>query len=187
MDKPTKNKKLQTANDEGLRPFRERNVSPSSSGSFSGKSLSFTWRVDPLFPMTHLPCLTSSWVTCTVSEIGGKYERGTNCHSGYGRRDRASICQIGIVHVRNGEIEDQWQTLINPEDWFDPWHVSIHGIDENDVRNSPTLPEGRDELRRGLRGSVLVSHTSFDRVALERAMTRHDAVRPRTASGYLAR
>ena len=36
--------------------------------------------------------------------------------------DRASICQIGIVHVRDGEIEDQWQTLINPEDWFDPWH-----------------------------------------------------------------
>ena len=88
--------------------------------------------------------------------------------------DRASICQIGIVHVRNGEIEDQWQTLINPEDWFDPWHVSIHGIDENDVRNSPTLPEVRDELRRGLRGSVLVSHTSFDRVAFERAMTRYD-------------
>ena len=88
--------------------------------------------------------------------------------------DRASICQIGIVHVRDGEIEDQWQTLINPEDWFDPWNVSIHGIDEKDVRNSPTLPEVRDELRRGLRGSVLVSHTSFDRVAFERAMTRYD-------------
>ena len=88
--------------------------------------------------------------------------------------DRASICQIGIVHVLDGEIEDQWQTLINPEDWFDPWNISIHGIDENDVRNSPTLPEVRDELRRGLRGSVLVSHTSFDRVAFERAMTRYD-------------
>ena len=34
--------------------------------------------------------------------------------------DRASICQIGIVHVRDGEIEDRWQTLVNPEDWFDP-------------------------------------------------------------------
>ena len=30
--------------------------------------------------------------------------------------DRASICQIGIVHVREGKIEDQWKTLINPED-----------------------------------------------------------------------
>ena len=88
--------------------------------------------------------------------------------------DRASICQIGIVRVRDGKIQDQWQTLVNPEDWFDPWNVSIHGIDEDDVRNSPALPEVRGELRSRLRGSVLVSHTSFDRVAFERAMTRYN-------------
>ena len=88
--------------------------------------------------------------------------------------DRASICQIGIVHVRDGVIVDRWQSLVNPEDWFDPWNVSIHGIDERDVRNSPTIPEVREELRRRLRGSVLVSHTSFDRVAFERSMTRYD-------------
>lgn len=88
--------------------------------------------------------------------------------------DRASICQIGIVHVRNGVIVDRWDTLVNPEDWFDPCNVSIHGIDERAVRKAPTLPDVRDELRRRLRGSVLVSHTSFDRVAFERAMTRYD-------------
>ena len=88
--------------------------------------------------------------------------------------DRASICQIGIVHVRDGEIQDQWQTLVNPENWFDPWNVSIHGIEESDVGDSPTLPEIRDVLRARLRGSILVSHTSFDRVAFERAMARYD-------------
>ena len=88
--------------------------------------------------------------------------------------NRASICSIGIVHVRDGEIQDQWQTLINPEDWFDPWNVKIHGINKGDVENSPTLPEVRGELRSRLRGSVLVSHTSFDRVAFERAMTRYN-------------
>ena len=74
--------------------------------------------------------------------------------------DRASICQIGIVHVREGKIEDQWQTLINPEAGFDTWNVSIHGIDESDVINSPTLPKVRAELHARLRSSVLVSHTS---------------------------
>ena len=88
--------------------------------------------------------------------------------------DRASICQIGIVHVQNGSVVDSWQTLVDPEDWFDPCNVSIHGIEESDVRGSPTLPEVRGELRRRLRGSVLVSHTSFDRIAFERAMTRYD-------------
>ena len=87
--------------------------------------------------------------------------------------DRATICQIGIAHVRDGEIVDRWQTLVDPEDWFDPWNVEIHGIGAADVRGSPTLRELRDELRRRLRGSVLVSHTSFDRVAFERAMTRY--------------
>ena len=88
--------------------------------------------------------------------------------------DRASICQIGIVHVRDGEIKDSVATLVNPEDWFDPWNISIHGIRENDVENSPTFPEVFIELRPRLRGSVLVSHTSFDRVALERALTRYN-------------
>ncbi len=88
--------------------------------------------------------------------------------------DRASICQIGIVHVKDGQINDHWKTLINPEDRFDPWNTSIHRITEADVRNSPALPDVRDELRTRLRGSVLVSHTSFDRVAFERAMKRYD-------------
>ena len=87
--------------------------------------------------------------------------------------DRESICQIGIVHVQNGVIVDRWQTLVDPECDFDPWNVGIHGIGENDVAGSPTLPQVRDELRRRLRGSVLVSHTSFDRVAFERAMYRY--------------
>ena len=30
--------------------------------------------------------------------------------------DRASICQIGIVHVRDGSVVGQWETLVNPED-----------------------------------------------------------------------
>ena len=88
--------------------------------------------------------------------------------------DRASICQIGIVRVQNGEIAEHWQTLVNPEEWFDPWNSSIHGIDEEDVTGSPTIPEIYDDLRARLRGSVLISHTGFDRVAFARAATKYE-------------
>ena len=88
--------------------------------------------------------------------------------------DLVSICQIGIAHIQNGEIIDQWATLVDPEDWFDPWNVSIHGIDETDVSESPTLPEVCEELYSRLHGSVLVSHTAFDRVSLNRAMARYN-------------
>ncbi len=88
--------------------------------------------------------------------------------------DRASICQIGIAHVRDGVVVDRWQSLVNPEAWFDRWNVSIHGIGKEDVRKSPTLPEVIEELHRRLRDSVLISHSSFDRVAFERATSRYD-------------
>ncbi len=88
--------------------------------------------------------------------------------------DRSSICQIGITHVKQGLIEDQWKTLVNPQDWFDPWNISIHGIDEDMVVKAPTFPEIRDKLDALLHESVVVCHTSFDRTAIERAMTKYN-------------
>ena len=87
--------------------------------------------------------------------------------------DRASICQIGIVRVEAGVVTDTWSTLLNPLDWFDPWNISIHGLDDAAVKESPTFPDVFADLLARLDGAVLVSHTSFDRVALERAMTQH--------------
>ena len=83
--------------------------------------------------------------------------------------DRRTICEIGIVHVEDGQVRDEWRTLIDPEDQFDPWNVEIHCIDEEVVKGSSTLPEMWDDLSSRLRGSVLVSHSSFDRTAFEKA------------------
>ena len=47
---------------------------------------------------------------------------------------RWSICQIGICSVINGEIGDQWETLVNPETDFIPFNVRIHGIQKADVK-----------------------------------------------------
>ena len=88
--------------------------------------------------------------------------------------DQSSICQIGIVRVRESVIKDQWSSFVNPQEWFEPFHVSIHGIDESAVAHSPTFPEVCEELRARLDGSVLVCHTPFDRIALNRAMMKHN-------------
>ena len=86
-------------------------------------------------------------------------------------KDRSSICSIGIVQVRDGRITNEWQTLVNPEAWFDPHFTNeIHGIREGDVKHSPTLSMVYDKLCSLLCGSILVSHGSFDRIAFERAM-----------------
>lgn len=88
--------------------------------------------------------------------------------------DRESICQVGLVTVKNGSIVDTWNTLVNPEDWFDGWNVKLHGISEEMVSDAPTFPQIRDELYRRMADLIVVSHTSFDRVAIEWAAEKYD-------------
>ncbi len=85
----------------------------------------------------------------------------------------ASICQIGIVYVRNGVIRDCMSIVVNPEERFNLFNVKLHGIDEEAVKDSPEFPRIYGELYRRLAGVPLVSHTGFDRLALEGAAEKH--------------
>ena len=87
--------------------------------------------------------------------------------------DRSSICQIGIVDVVRDRIESQWSVLVNPEAWFDGINIAIHGINQEAIKDSPTLPQIETELRDRLNDSVVVSHSVFDRTALTRAFERY--------------
>ena len=86
---------------------------------------------------------------------------------------RSSICQIGIVHVHDGEVQDEVSILVNPEEVFHPINVEIHGIDEEAVKGSETLPRMYDELSSRLDKTVLVSHSGFDRDALDKAANKY--------------
>lgn len=92
--------------------------------------------------------------------------------------DMASICQIGMAKYSNGSLLKEWETLVDPRDYFDELNVSIHGIDEDAVANSPTFREVADYLWRHLEGSVVVCHTHFDRVAIGQAADRHGIAVP---------
>ena len=88
--------------------------------------------------------------------------------------DPSSICQIGIVQVREGQIRKEWQTLINPECAFDPFNVDIHGIDEDKVLESPTFVEAYNDLCAHLDVNLpAVSHMLFDRRAIQGAIEMH--------------
>jgi DNA polymerase III subunit epsilon len=88
----------------------------------------------------------------------------------------SSICQVGIASFRNGEIEDAWVSLVNPEDYFSPLNVSIHGIDEEQVAAAPTWAQVFPQVGSRLLDQIVVSHTPFDRLALTRACERYDLV-----------
>ena len=89
--------------------------------------------------------------------------------------DLASICQVGVVSFREGKLRDSWESLVNPQDYFDDMNVSVHGITERDVRHAPTWQTVQDMLSPWLEGQIVVSHTAFDRAALFRASEKHKA------------
>ena len=43
--------------------------------------------------------------------------------------ERTSICSVGVVIVRNGEIADRFYSLVHPEpDYYLYWNTRIHGL-----------------------------------------------------------
>ena len=94
--------------------------------------------------------------------------------------DMASICQIGIAIFSDNQLVNEWVSLVNPEDYFDPIYVDyIHGIKELDVKNAPTLPEISDNLINFFKNTVVVSHTHFDRVSINQAFRKNDIEIPK--------
>lgn len=92
--------------------------------------------------------------------------------------DMASICQIGLARYEDGVLKDEWKTYVDPEDYFDPINISIHGIDESTVRGSPNFQSLSNLLSSYLTDSVVVCHTHFDRVAIHQATRRHGIMTP---------
>jgi DNA polymerase III subunit epsilon len=42
--------------------------------------------------------------------------------------DCSSICQIGIVNFHEGRVVDEWSTKVNPQEYLDPFHFTIHSL-----------------------------------------------------------
>jgi DNA polymerase-3 subunit epsilon len=86
----------------------------------------------------------------------------------------ASICQIGVVAFSNGVVVDKWQSLVNPEDYFDGVNVYVHGITEEKVKNAPNFRQVHSDLKKLIENRITVIHTSFDRIAITRAIEKYN-------------
>ncbi len=84
--------------------------------------------------------------------------------------DMASICQVGLAKYVDGQLVEEWSSLVDPKDYFDPINVGVHGITKEQTLGSPTFRKIASELGDFLNGAVCVSHTHFDRVSISRAL-----------------
>lgn len=92
--------------------------------------------------------------------------------------DFASICQIGLARFERGKLVKSWQTLVDPQDFFDGMNVSIHGIDSCDVKGAPIFKDVAETLCEWLGEGIVVCHTFFDRSSLNKAAVKHGVSLP---------
>jgi DNA polymerase III subunit epsilon len=59
-------------------------------------------------------------------------------------RSHASACAVGAVRVRDGQVVDEYFTLVRPGeglDDFEPGNVRVHGITSEAVESAPGWAE----------------------------------------------
>ncbi|WP_025235711.1 exonuclease domain-containing protein [Mannheimia sp. USDA-ARS-USMARC-1261] len=84
--------------------------------------------------------------------------------------DLLSICQVGIVFFENGRIVTKWETLVNPQDYFDPINVCVHGITPQDVEDAPLLSEVIPIIKEFFSNNTICSYGAFDKAAMMRIL-----------------
>ncbi|MCH5234112.1 MAG: 3'-5' exonuclease [Muribaculaceae bacterium] len=82
---------------------------------------------------------------------------------------RSSVCSVGIVIVKNGEIVDRFYSLIRPRpNYYTEWTTSIHGLDHYDTDYEENFPEVWARISNRLEGLPLVAHNKpFDESCLK--------------------
>ena len=86
----------------------------------------------------------------------------------------SSICQIGIVGFRDGQITFEYEELVDPRDHFSSFNTRIHGIAAEHVLGRPCFADIHDVVTGHLSGGVTVAHSYFDKGALAAACRVHD-------------
>lgn len=78
-------------------------------------------------------------------------------------RDHHKITELAAVKVKDGEIVDKFQTLVNPEQFIPPFITHLTGINNEMVKDAPKIHEALPKFLDFLEDYVIIGHNvSFD-------------------------
>jgi len=94
---------------------------------------------------------------------------------------RHSICQVGIIRFENGEIKDEYKSLIQPpENCYFKRLQDIHGITPGMTKKSPTFGKIWEKISHYIEDQTVVAHNgfSFDFQCLKQALEYYNIAVP---------
>ena len=98
--------------------------------------------------------------------------------------ERSSVCSVGVVVVRGGEIVDKYYSLIKPEpEYYNYWCSKVHGLCATDTEDAPIFPEVWKQIEPMIGDMPLVAHNkSFDESCLKAVFRVYQRTIPTTIS-----
>ena len=95
-------------------------------------------------------------------------------------RHSSSVCSVGVVIVRDGEIVDRIYRLIHPApNYYNPKNVEVHGLTKEDTDPADCFNEVWAEIAPLIEGLPLVAHfCRFDEQCLKAAHKRYNMTYP---------
>ena len=98
------------------------------------------------------------------------------------------ITEIGIVRVQNGELLEEWSSLVNPECPISPYIEAFTGISSEMVADAPLFADVAAAVFEKLRGAVFIAHNArFDHSFLRTEFRKagHGLFRGRVVHGQI--
>lgn len=90
-----------------------------------------------------------------------------------------SACSIGIVGVLNNKKVLEKHYYINPMQPFEPFNITIHKINEDMVKDSPTFLELWDDIKEYFNNTIVFAHNAmFDFTVLNSLFEYYDIEKP---------
>lgn len=88
---------------------------------------------------------------------------------------RSSICSVGVVIVRGGEIADKFYSLVQPTpNYYSRFTTAIHGLTSFDTNGQPLFPEVWAKISDRIKGLPLVAHNkTFDEGCLRAVFAKY--------------
>lgn len=100
--------------------------------------------------------LNNKYINDAVFVVVDVETTGQNAYNG-------RITEIGMVKVVDGEIVDEYSTLINPEQFIPPYITYITGITNEMVATAPTFYDVHKKIKSFLGDNIFVAHNvNFD-------------------------
>lgn len=99
---------------------------------------------------------------------------------------RTSVCSVGVVIVRDGEVYDRVYELIRPRpNFYNYWTTRIHGMTYEDTAEALDFPEVWADIAPRIEGLPLVAHNSpFDEGCLRAVYELYEMSYPQSYHFY---